>query len=174
MRQLLSTGEIESHFFRPYKVSYLRKTRNLATNAKPSQTLAVTPSSAAPSHLRSQMSSQASSESAIVAVSEGHVALVLLQGEDSDSTFYLEVPVNIIESLCMKPRKYLLFLGWCILGVDGVLAREQGGVSISTNGDLEDQGVYHYVANGTLGMFLSRSHHRYSCLQDTYRVLSAT
>ncbi|OAX35777.1 hypothetical protein K503DRAFT_802544 [Rhizopogon vinicolor AM-OR11-026] len=45
------------------------------------------------------------------------------------------------------PLKYLLFLGWCILGVEGVLALTQDGDGIDTDGDLDNQGTYHYVAD---------------------------
>ncbi len=83
-------------------------------------------------------------------VPEGHVALVLLREENS--AFYLRIPLDI---LCLRPRKYLIFLGWCILGVEGVLALQPDGNGIDTDGDLDDQGIYHYVSNAMLGMFLS-------------------
>ncbi|KIL57679.1 hypothetical protein M378DRAFT_87561 [Amanita muscaria Koide BX008] len=76
-------------------------------------------------------------------VPKGHVELVLLS--EGDSEFYLQIPLDIISSLCLTPRKYLLFLGWCILGVEGVLALEHDGDRIDTDGDLDDQEVYHYV-----------------------------
>jgi hypothetical protein len=47
-----------------------------------------------------------------------------------------------------ETRKYLVFLGWCILGVQGQLALEDGGDGIPTNGlSLENQGIYYYVAD---------------------------
>jgi hypothetical protein len=88
-----------------------------------------------------------------VTVPEGHVALVLLQ--EGDSSFYLQIPLDIIKSLCLKPRKYLLFLGWCILGNEGVLAFEHDGGGVDTNGDLDDQEIYYYVPVEDLGTFLS-------------------
>jgi len=66
-----------------------------------------------------------------VTVPQGHVGLVLLQ--NGNSTFYLEIPLNIINGLCLRPRKYLRFLGWCILGVEGVLALQAAGDGISDN-----------------------------------------
>jgi len=78
-------------------------------------------------------------------VPEGHVRLVLFSRDDS--SFCLQIPLDIIDSLCLKPRKYLVFLGWCILGVEGQLALVNGGGGIPTNGSLEDQGIYYYVAN---------------------------
>ena len=95
--------------------------------------------------------SPAHSGSATISVPEGHVALVLLQEEAS--SFYLQIPLDIIGSLCLKPCKYLLFLGWCILGVEGVLALEHDGDGIDTDGNLDDQEIYHYVVAAGLGMF---------------------
>ena len=89
-----------------------------------------------------------------VTVPRGHVGLVLLQ--NGNSSFYLEIPLNTINGLCLRPRKYLRFLGWCILGVEGVLALQAGGDGISDNGDLTNRrGVYHYVPTAALGTFLS-------------------
>jgi hypothetical protein len=99
------------------------------------------------------MSSPSHTDSATVSVPEGQVALVLLQ--EGDSSFYLRIPLSIINSLCLKPRKYLLFLGWCILGSEGVLALEHDGFAINTKEDLDDQGIYHYVPTRPLGTFLS-------------------
>jgi hypothetical protein len=56
-------------------------------------------------------------------VPEGYVRLNLLY-EEEESPFYLQIPLDIIASLCLKPRKYLRFLGWCILGIKGDLAVE--------------------------------------------------
>ncbi|OJA11222.1 hypothetical protein AZE42_14194, partial [Rhizopogon vesiculosus] len=78
-------------------------------------------------------------------VPEGYVWLVLLHEENS--SFYLEIPLDIIASLCLKPRKYLRFLGWCILGVEGVVALTPGGDGIGSNGNLNNQGTYYYVAD---------------------------
>ncbi|KAF8341791.1 hypothetical protein F5887DRAFT_1218252, partial [Amanita rubescens] len=84
-----------------------------------------------------------------VEVAEGHVALVLLQ--DRNSVFYLEIPLDIINNLCLKPLKYLLYLGWCILGAEGVLALEPDGDEIDTDEDL-DEDVYHYVTYDELDL----------------------
>ena len=99
------------------------------------------------------MSSGSSSHSgsATISVPQGHVALVLLREEVS--TFYLQIPLDIIGSLCLKPRKYLLFLGWCILGVEGVLALEHDGDGVDTDGNLDDRGIYYYIVAAGLGTF---------------------
>ena len=71
-------------------------------------------------------------------VPNGHVWLILLH--EKPSNFYLQIPVDIIRFLCLKPRKYLLFLGWCILGVEGTLALEYNADAIATNEDLDEGG----------------------------------
>ena len=85
-------------------------------------------------------------------VSSGHVRLVLVHGYQ----FYLEIPLNIISSLCLKPRKYLVFLGWCILGVEGGLAESHDSGGMAVEGDLSDRGVYYYVTDGQTGKLSSR------------------
>ncbi|KAF8232675.1 hypothetical protein L208DRAFT_1360845 [Tricholoma matsutake] len=94
------------------------------------------------------MSSPASPSGSVTSsVPDGHLWLVLLP---EDPSFYLQIPLDIIRSLCLKPRKYLLFLGWCILGVEGTLALERNGDAIDTHEDLDDGGIYYYVvAAGT-------------------------
>jgi hypothetical protein len=88
-----------------------------------------------------------------ISVPKGHIALVLLRDENS-VCFYLQIPLDVIHNLCLKPRKYLLFLGWCIFGVEGVLALQPDGNEIDTDGDLDDQRIYHYVPDAMLGAFL--------------------
>jgi hypothetical protein len=75
------------------------------------------------------------------AVPLGHVHLVLVRRP----RFYLEIPIDIIHSLCLKPRKYLIFLGWCILGVEGVLMERHDGGELESDGILDDKGLYYYV-----------------------------
>jgi hypothetical protein len=71
----------------------------------------------------------------------GFIHLILLSQEDP---LYLEIPTAIVKKVCLKPHKYLRYLGWCILGVIGDVVDEQGNV-IALDGDLVDQGVYHYI-----------------------------
>jgi len=98
---------------------------------------------------------------------DGHVRLILISNDNS--SFYLEIPLDIIDSLCLKPRKYLVFLGWCILGVRGRLSLNDDGRGMTTQGSLEDQGIYYYVAD-VGGKFSSKL--LLSYLQDTDDVLS--
>ena len=88
-------------------------------------------------------------------VPEGHVALVLLRDEETDAPFYLQIPLDIINVLCLRPLKYLHFLGWCILGAEGRLALELNGDGIDTDGDPVDREIYYYVPTANLGLFLS-------------------
>lgn len=78
-------------------------------------------------------------------VPTGYVRLVLM--DEKDLPFYLQIPLDIIASLCLKPRKYLVFLGWCILGIEGGLALNRDGERIEVDGVLEDEGIYYYVAS---------------------------
>ena len=71
----------------------------------------------------------------------GFIHLVLLSQE---IPFYLEIPTAIVATVCLSPRKYLRYIGWCVLGVLGVLNDEQGN-EIVLDGELVDQGVYHYI-----------------------------
>ncbi|KAF8523455.1 hypothetical protein BU17DRAFT_63747 [Hysterangium stoloniferum] len=80
-----------------------------------------------------------------ISIPDNCVGLVLL--DDEDSPFYLQIPLDTIESLCLKPRKYLRYLAWSILGVEGCLALESGGDSIGNNGDLDSGGFYYYITD---------------------------
>ena len=71
----------------------------------------------------------------------GHVHLVLF--EQVHESFYLEIPVTVIRTVCLRPCKYLRYLGWCVLGIEGSLQDEQGH-QVELSGNLVDQGVYHY------------------------------
>jgi hypothetical protein len=87
------------------------------------------------------MSSPPHTSEHIEVILPGHVRLILV----CQPQFYLEIPLNIICSLCLKPRKYLVFLGWCILGVEGGLAERHGSEQMELNGALDDRGLYYYV-----------------------------
>ncbi|KAF8867756.1 hypothetical protein BD779DRAFT_1685398 [Infundibulicybe gibba] len=74
----------------------------------------------------------------------GFVHLVLLPHEETP--FYLEISVNIIAGLCLKPRKYLRirYLGWCVLGAIGALT-DDDGEELELSGGILDQAIYHYA-----------------------------
>ncbi|KAF8520597.1 hypothetical protein BU17DRAFT_75593 [Hysterangium stoloniferum] len=74
------------------------------------------------------MSSSAGSNA--LSIPDDFVGLVLLA--DEDSPFYLQIPLDTIASLCLKPRN---------------LALESDGDSISTDGDLDSGGIYYYITD---------------------------
>jgi len=73
----------------------------------------------------------------------GSVHIILFRRENEDP-FYLEIPIHIIITLCKSPRKYLQYLGWCLLGVGGTLVDEQGN-EVPLSGALTDRGIYQYI-----------------------------
>ena|SRR6266498_2659285 len=101
-------------------------------------------------------------------VRSGFVRLTLLTKEETRESFYLEIPLDVIDSLCLKPRKYLLYLGWSILGIKGMLAvmGEDGElVEIGHEGDLDDGETYHWLSDEQKGAELAvlSAHGRSSC-----------
>ena len=109
------------------------------------------------------MSSPAESDTPII--EEGHVRLILLQAENS--SFHLDIPLETIKLLCLNPLKYLRFLGWCIFGVEGVLAYESDGDAIDTDEDLQEHEIYYYVRLDNAGAF-SLTMPLSLCAQHTY------
>ena len=96
-----------------------------------------------------------------------HVALVLL--EDRGSSFYLQVPLTTIRASCLKPLKYLLYLGWCILSAEGVLSFERDDRDgIDTDEDAVGGEIYYYVLAAPLGTFLLLSRVHAGHLQQSY------
>ena len=104
------------------------------------------------------------SSSNIPVIEVGHVRLILLH--DENSSFYLDIHLNIIRSLRWKPLKYLLFLGWCILGIEGVLAYESDEDEVDTDGILSAREIYYYNAEDA-GTF-SLTTPLLICAQNTY------
>jgi hypothetical protein len=64
--------------------------------------------------------------SAVPSPPPGHVQLILPIPPTSESPVYLEIPVSVINPLTLRPRKYLRYLGWTILGREGCLQTEEG------------------------------------------------
>jgi hypothetical protein len=77
---------------------------------------------------------------------QGNIRLLIYRPTDSQDSLYLEISTPIIASLCRRPRKYLRYLGWCILGIKGHVAVDYpySEDDIGYEGPLEDQGVYRY------------------------------
>ncbi|KAJ7895632.1 hypothetical protein B0H14DRAFT_2681203 [Mycena olivaceomarginata] len=61
---------------------------------------------------------------------------------------YLDVPVDAVASLCLHPIKYLRFLAYCILGVDGTIATEDFEGEVLPDEDHLGEGVYYFVREG--------------------------
>jgi len=76
----------------------------------------------------------------------GFVHLILWSHEEEDP-FYLEIPILIVISLCLNPRKYLRYLGWCVLGIEGTLV-DVAGNGITLDDELLDRGTYRYIVPG--------------------------
>lgn len=74
----------------------------------------------------------------------GFVHLILIP---HDCPFYLEIPTQVVKTVCLYPLKYLRFLGWCVLGVVGDLVNESGD-TLQLDGQLIDQGAYQYNIPG--------------------------
>jgi hypothetical protein len=81
-----------------------------------------------------------------------HIHLVLLKEAKDDNEFYLEVPVAVIRDLVIAPFRYLCYLGWCVLGREGVLQHEDGEPVIDLDAELDTLtpgGTYRYYVAGT-------------------------
>ncbi|KAJ7669051.1 hypothetical protein B0H14DRAFT_3538832 [Mycena olivaceomarginata] len=63
-------------------------------------------------------------------------------------SLYLDVPVDAVASLCLHPVKYLRFLAYCILGVDGTIAMEDFEGEVLPDEDRLGEGVYCFVREG--------------------------
>ena len=76
----------------------------------------------------------------------GKIRFILYRPAKSSDSLFLEIPTSIPSSSCLRPRKYLRYLGWCVLGVEGRVWMDFPHVEhcIGDEGPLEDQGVYRY------------------------------
>jgi hypothetical protein len=87
---------------------------------------------------------------------EGNIQLIVVGPLDDRPASYLEIPIAHLASLCIRPRKYLRYLGWCILGVEGHVARDSPHPVINNIGDegeLEPGSVYSYHIPGGIYIF---------------------
>jgi hypothetical protein len=77
---------------------------------------------------------------------EGNIQFIVFSPPDGSPALYLEIPIAHLRSLCERPRKYLRYLGWCIMGVEGRVARvsPQPTDDIGDEGVLEAESVYSY------------------------------
>ncbi|KAK2462242.1 hypothetical protein APHAL10511_005738 [Amanita phalloides] len=79
-----------------------------------------------------------------ISIKPNHVGLVLLN--HVDSPFYLEIPLDTIKRNCLDPARYLRFVGWCVLGVEGKLSLEPA-VDSDEGAEAEDAEVRDIEAN---------------------------
>ncbi|KIJ32682.1 hypothetical protein M422DRAFT_35730 [Sphaerobolus stellatus SS14] len=88
----------------------------------------------------------------------GHVHLVLYPPQsqspnaESEEKFYLEIPVSFIEQHYRSPLKFLLYLGWCILGTHGDL-RDSQRREVRLDGQLLKRGTYYFQPKETDNIF---------------------
>ncbi|KAJ7624179.1 hypothetical protein B0H17DRAFT_1111608 [Mycena rosella] len=59
----------------------------------------------------------------------------------------LGIPTSVVSAVCLYPAKYLRFLGYCILGVDGTIAADFKSEGLRDE-DTFDAGVYYFVREG--------------------------
>jgi len=78
---------------------------------------------------------------------QGKVWRILYEPSDGQGSFYIDIPIHIIEPLCLHPRKYLRYLGWCVLGIEGRVLL--GAQDIGDEPELVNQGVHRYVVDAT-------------------------
>lgn len=91
----------------------------------------------------------------------GHIRLSLYTSTANDDSHtadthsvYLEIPIQTIQSLCHHPRKYLRYLGWCVLGVDGYISLHLNGSALLEEGSLEEQTTYYYRTERACMLYL--------------------
>ena len=100
----------------------------------------------------STMSTESDTTQGIPDIPPGHIRLILVPPK-----FYLDIPLNVMNPLCLKPRKYLRFLGWCVLGVDGVVSESHNSSEdIGPDGDLNEGESYYYVTHVRTGKWSLR------------------
>ena len=77
---------------------------------------------------------------------EGNTQLIVVKSLNDSPALYLEIPLNHLDSLSERPRKYLRYLGWCIMGVEGHVAMDspRPANDIGDEGLLEAGAVYSY------------------------------
>jgi hypothetical protein len=77
----------------------------------------------------------------------GHVSLVVYQST-SIPRLGLKIPIGDVSRLSTKPRKWLYYVAWCIIGFDGHISRDENGGAIEDVDSLEplaEDETYFYV-----------------------------
>ncbi|KAJ7246669.1 hypothetical protein C8J57DRAFT_1724736 [Mycena rebaudengoi] len=76
------------------------------------------------------------------AVAPAHVRPLLSHEVD---TFYLDIPISVVTANCLRPIKYLRFIGWCVIGILGTVNAARDGQEIAHNAHIQDQAIYYYT-----------------------------
>ncbi|TFK53197.1 hypothetical protein OE88DRAFT_1807069 [Heliocybe sulcata] len=61
---------------------------------------------------------------------------------------WLDIPIDIVTRLCFRPIKYLKYLGWAILDLEGVI--HSGGEVVDDDAELVPSGLYVYVVEDSV------------------------
>lgn len=74
------------------------------------------------------------------------IRLVVHQLPSSSINLSLRIPLEDIQSLCHWPAKFLRFLGWAIVGIDGYLAQDPAGeIQVEDQAIMDVEQTYYYV-----------------------------
>lgn len=86
--------------------------------------------------------------------------------EDPKRAMSLVIPLSDVNKLTAKPIKWLHYLGWVVLGLDGHISDTRGGEAVPEDTNLEDVPTLYYVvpASKLRGVFV--------CLSTHYSLLS--
>lgn len=78
----------------------------------------------------------------------GHIWFFLESNLNDPEALYLEIPLERTRSLCLKSVKYLRFLAYAILAVDGTIAHDQpsGQNALADESQLDDGESYIFVS----------------------------
>ncbi|KAI0266163.1 hypothetical protein BC834DRAFT_969666 [Gloeopeniophorella convolvens] len=74
----------------------------------------------------------------------GHIWLILHKSTLSSPSFYLDLEIAFVKTLCHKPIKYLKYLACCILGLRGEVFLNDSEQEVSGDEELREQSLYFF------------------------------
>jgi hypothetical protein len=81
-----------------------------------------------------------------------HVTLIVHQAT-TIPRLSLKIPIGDVSRFSTKPRKWLHYVAWCIIGFDGHLSREEDGGGIDDEDSLdplgEDEQYFYVIPEGS-------------------------